>query len=266
VNHHTPLGKNFDDLADKFQHKVYGGLKGDIRLAVLEKDLSQFFPSAVTKPGKTGSPLHILDAGGGYGPFSLELARLGHHVTLCDISARMLEKAEQRIKNLDLPNPVRIIHAPIQELEHKIQYDLILCHAVIDWVDDPNALIGHLKDLMKENALLSLTFYNLHGMIFKNLLRTNYKKIIQKQFNGWPGSLTPTHPQIPAKVIEMLNQLKLKVVCHSGIRVFHDYILTIEDRDRKPDTVLALELEYSRQPPFRDLGRYQHIMACKIVK
>ena len=32
--------RNFDDLAPRFQRKVYGGIKGQIRLAVLEKDLT----------------------------------------------------------------------------------------------------------------------------------------------------------------------------------------------------------------------------------
>jgi len=38
--------------------------------------------------------LSILDAGGGMGQFSSELAENGHKIELCDISAKMLEGAK----------------------------------------------------------------------------------------------------------------------------------------------------------------------------
>jgi len=36
--------RNFDDLAQKFARKVYGELKGDIRLAVIWRDLLAAVP------------------------------------------------------------------------------------------------------------------------------------------------------------------------------------------------------------------------------
>ena len=35
-----PNDRNFDDLAERFSRKIYGGLKGNIRLAVLTADLT----------------------------------------------------------------------------------------------------------------------------------------------------------------------------------------------------------------------------------
>ncbi len=258
-------GKNFDDLAPKFLRKVYGGIKGNIRLAVLKKDLSQFFPSAINRLDKTHPPLSILDAGGGAGPFSLKLAKLGHRVTLCDISEKMLEKAGEEVKKKNLSSRVTLIHGAIQELPRRNSggYDLVLCHAVLEWVEHPRDLISHLTRLLDNSGMLSMTFYNLNGMIFKNMLRSNYKKILKQEYKGWPGSLTPSHPRQPEKVITWLEEQNLKIVCHSGIRVFHDYILDTDDRKKNPETVLDLELKFSRKLPYRDLGRYQHILACR---
>ena len=50
--------RNFDDLAERFQRKVYGGLKGDIRLAVLWRDLEQYLPQI-----HGAEPLTVLDVG-----------------------------------------------------------------------------------------------------------------------------------------------------------------------------------------------------------
>lgn len=60
-----------------------------------------------------------------------------------------------------------------------------------------------------------------------------------------------------------MDALPLDLLCHSGIQVFHDYILDPGDRGKTPDTVLDLELEFSRIQPYRDLGRYQHLLGVK---
>ncbi|MCG8634963.1 MAG: methyltransferase domain-containing protein [Desulfobacterales bacterium] len=255
--------RNFDDLAPRFERKVYGGLKGQIRLAVLEKDLKEFYPRALKTAGD--HPLQVLDAGGGYGPFSLSLARLGHEITLCDLSANMLDLATERFSREGVESKLTICHGPVQSFARTTDthFDLILCHAVLGWVVDPQALIRHLMGILPKGGMLSLTFYNLHGMIYKNLLRTNYKKILKKAYTGYRGSLTPTWPRAPETVLKWLADHPLDILCHSGIRVFHDYILDPADRDRDPETVRILELEFSRQLPYRDLGRYQHILCVK---
>lgn len=257
--------RNFDDLAHRFRKKVYGGLKGEIRLAILEKDLGDFFPRALSPAG--GKPMNVLDAGGGYGPFSLGLAKRGHHITLCDISRNMLDLAEERFSRAGILDRLTLCHCPVQELSPAGSdgYDLILCHAVLGWVAAPRELIRCLMDLLPRGGVLSMTFYNLKGMIYKNLLRTNYKKILKKKYTGYPGSLTPTRPRDPDTVLKWLAGHPFNILCHSGIRVFHDYILDPADRERDPQTVKALELEFSRQLPYRDLGRYQHILGVKNI-
>lgn len=255
--------RNFDTRQEKFSRKIYGGLKGDIRLAVLKKDLSEFCNAFFSRPDHT--PLNILDAGSGYGPFSIHPAALGHKITLCDISVQMLEKAKIEFNKNNVDTQTDFFNCSIQQLgeTHKNKYDLILCHAVLEWVHEPENIISCLLEYLKPGGLLSLTFYNLNGMIFKNLLRTNYKKIINEKYTGWPGSLTPTHPLLPEQVLLWLKDFDLKILCHSGIRVFHDYILDIEDQKKSRETMIDLEIKFSRTMPFRDMGRYQHILCQK---
>lgn len=253
--------RNFDDLAERFRRNVYGGLKGRIRLEVLHRDLGEFFPQALQAVGE--EPLRILDAGGGSGPFSLPMAAMGHHVTLCDLSEAMLEIARETISSQQLQQ-VTLIHGPVQALPVPARpFDLVLCHAVLEWVEDPQALLHQLAQQLQPGGLLSLTFYNRHGLVFKNLLRTNYKKILKEDYAGSRGSLTPTWPRDPCQVLQWVGEEGFRVLCHSGMRVFHDYILDNDKRDREPDTVVALELQFSRQLPYRDLGRYQHLVLEK---
>lgn len=260
--------RNFDDLAKRFQKNIYGGLKGDIRLAVLERDFRTHFALAPFGENQSESPLRVLDAGGGQGQFSLAFAQAGHSVIICDISAEMLKLAELEVVRLGLQSRVRLIHCAIQDLAQHLgpennQFDVVLCHAVMEWVTNPSDLLANLMTYVKTQGFLSLTFYNLHSLIYKNLLRTNFKKIQRQDFSGSRGSLTPINPLYPEQVFEWLNELALTILATSGIRVFHDYIFNEEQRERDPKSVIELELAFSQRQPYQLLGRYIHVLSQK---
>lgn len=264
----TNQDRNFDDLAKRFQKNIYGGLKGEIRLAVLKRDFCEHFFVAPFGEQKLTTPLRILDAGGGQGQFSLHFARAGHSVVICDISAEMLKLAEQEILAQGLECNVQLIHCAIQDLSHHLsednrEFDVVLCHAVVEWVANPADLLADLMTYLKPEGLLSLIFYNLHSLIYKNLLRTNFKKIKQQDFGGARGSLTPINPLYPEQVFKWMNELPITILSTSGIRVFYDYILNAEHREHDPQGVIDLELVFSRNQAYQLLGRYIHVLSKK---
>ena len=84
--------RNFDEISEHFEKKIYGGLKGEIRLAVLRHDIFGWVKSWQQTHNR---PLRVLDVGAGLAQISIELAKDGHDVTINDISANMLEIAKQ---------------------------------------------------------------------------------------------------------------------------------------------------------------------------
>jgi S-adenosylmethionine-dependent methyltransferase len=259
--------RNFDDLAQRFKNNVYGGLKGEIRLTVLNRDFRQVMPNLFA-PALGVKPLRILDAGGGQGQFSLQFAEAGHHLVICDISAEMLKLADDVIQQKGLQDRVTLIHCSIKDLAENIPtsiefFDCVLCHAVIEWMVNPESLLPCLMQYLTPKGCLSFTYYNVNSLIYKNLLRTNFTKVINKNFSGARGSLTPINPLSPDTVAEWFNALPLSMVNQSGIRVFHDYIFDDTHRNRDTRNLIELELQYSQQQPFLFLGRYIHIMAIK---
>lgn len=260
----SPLSdRNFDDLAHRFHRNVYSRLKGEIRLAVLRRDLYECIPDLLN--AGHGRALRILDAGGGQGQLSLELAALGHRVDLCDISANMLALAAERQAAEGLGDRVSLHQSSIQDFcrDRQQHFDLLLCHAVLEWVADPGALLEHMFAALAPGGLLSLCFYNIHGLAMKNLLRGNFVKVMDEDYRGFRGSLTPPDPPTPEQVHAWLDVLGLERVCYSGIRCFHDYLLDPALRQSSPDAQLALELRLSQQEPFRGLGRYLHVLVRK---
>lgn len=255
--------RNFDDLAERFKRNIYGGLRGDIRLAVLSKDFKEFLPSLMSDD-HSAKKLRILDAGGGQGQFSLPLACLGHELVVCDISTNMLEEARCAAVALGVSERVTLVNSSIQLLPEALadcQFDVVICHAVMEWMAEPQTLLPCLSHYLKQGGALSLTYYNIHSLVYKNLLRANFQKIIDQDYRAHRGSLTPISPITPEQVDQDLAALGYVTLVKSGIRVFHDYILDRAAREENPSDLLELEIRLSRQLPYRDLGRYIHVIA-----
>lgn len=251
--------RNFDDLTEKFARKVYGGLKGDIRLAVIWRDLLAAIPSLTQS-----KPLRILDIGGGLGQFSVRLADLGHQVVYNDLSKNMCHAARQLAAEASLEDKIDWRQGAYQDLTEVDdgQFDLVLCHALMEWLAQPDLLAGQLSAKLATNGLLSLTFYNAHSLTYRNLIRGNFK-VVQSQFKAHPGSLTPGKPLHPDAVQAWVSDAGLVTQGATGIRVFHDYVSDSRGGHQDPQSVINMELEYSLQEPYKWLGRYIHLMAIK---
>lgn len=258
-------GKNFDELAARFKRNVYTSHKGEVRISVLSSDFKEFIPTAFAPTAASNRPLRVLDAGGGQAQFSIQLAQLGHRITLCDLSEQMIVLAKESAVNAGVEQQFEWVHSSIQDYcaSSEQQYDLILSHALLEWVDEPQAVLHSLIDKLKPGGYFSLIYYNLNGLIYKNLLRTNFKKIRKQQWQGYRGSLTPAHPVEPQTIDQWLQGSPLKKLCESGIRVFSDYIFDKELRKKNHSDIIEMELQFSRQQPYVHLGRYIHLLMQK---
>ena len=145
--------RNFDDLAEKFAKNIYGTTKGQIRQTVVWQDLSRILAMLSDK-----GTLTVLDAGGGIGQLSQKIAVLGHQVTLCDLSHEMLLLAEQDVTKNGLSQHYRFIHSPVQEIANHLteQVDIVMFHAVMEWLADPKAALELLMEQVKPGGVISV--------------------------------------------------------------------------------------------------------------
>lgn len=240
--------RHFDLLATRFAEKIYGGAKGAIRLAVLQADLKESLPQR---------RLRVLDIGAGLGHMSLWLAEQGHDVTLAEPAAPMLEGARQRFA--DAGQTGTFIQASWQELLGQLTepYDLVLCHAVLEWLAEPAAILPVLHQLTRADGWLSLAFYNKDALVYRNLLKGHFRKLRKERFAGEGQSLTPQQPLDPRELATQLDAL-WRVESRSGVRVFHDYMPAEFQAKAELADLLEMELAYRRHPSFAGLGRYLH--------
>ncbi|MFB1634512.1 methyltransferase [Pseudomonas sp. AP-1] len=240
--------RHFDELATRFAEKIYGGAKGAIRLAVLQADLADALPDR---------PLRVLDIGAGLGHMALWLAQRGHHLTLAEPAAPMLEGAQARFA--EAGRQATFIQAPWQDLLGQLTepYDLVLCHAVLEWLAEPESILPVLHQLTAPGGWLSLAFYNRDALVYRNLLKGHFRKLRSNRLQGEKQSLTPQKPLDPRELKVHLDPV-WQVESESGVRVFHDYMpKEFQDKAELLD-LLEMELAHRRHPAFAGLGRYLH--------
>jgi len=240
--------RHFDALAARFAEKIYDGAKGAIRLAVLQADLGEALPER---------PLRVLDVGAGLGHMSLWLAQRGHQVTLAEPAEPMLDGARERFAEAGCQ--ATFIQAPWQALPEQLdgRFDLVICHAVLEWLAEPHAILPALHALTAPEGWLSLAFYNRDALIYRNLLKGHFRKLRRNRFAGEGQSLTPQRPLDPRELAAQLGT-HWRVQAQSGIRVFHDYMPSEFQARAELADLLEMELAHRRHPAFAGLGRYLH--------
>src|ERR1700704_6555062 len=120
------------------QYAVYletpaGRLRSDLAFA----NLQDFLPQQAEKP------LCALDIGGGTGATAVRLARLGIHVTLLDSSAAMLDIAQRAAREAGVTEKVALKQGDADQLASLFDaasFDVILCHNLLEYLDDPIAM------------------------------------------------------------------------------------------------------------------------------
>ena len=252
--------RNFDDLADKFSQNIYGTRKGQVRQAILWDELDALLP---TLPE---GALSVLDAGGGVGQISCGLAARGHQVLLCDLSAEMLKLAEAHAHTEGVSHNMQFKQISAQQVgEHLDQpVDLVLFHAVLEWVVEPEVVLRALWHTLKPGGVLSLMFYNAHALTFRTLQLGNFGYLRANMTKRKKRTLSPDFPRDPQDVNRWLSDAGFEIEQRAGIRVFCDYMKPPPPGVVKSvEEIIEMERRYCRQEPFLSLGRYIHVTARK---
>lgn len=243
---------NFNGAKDKFSRCIYDSAKGKVRLMVLKRDLAEL---------RNGRPLKILDVGCGMGQMALWFAQAGHHATLCDVSEEMLAQAKSSAAELGLLEQLSFHHAGLADLPEALgQYDLVICHAVLEWIEAQETFIHLLAKRVKPQGHLSLMAFNRKALLFNHLVAGNFEYAQTGMKRRSRQRLTPNWPVEPKHLQSWLNQEKLFIGTLSGVRIFSDYVRDKSQVEAEEDRVLALELEHSSDPDWLPVARYLHYL------
>jgi S-adenosylmethionine-dependent methyltransferase len=240
--------QNFDSIANKFERNIYGTSKGRLRHELLHHYL--------VKHLNLSSLPTVLDAGGGTGEMSRAFINEGCKVTLTDISKETLSIAE---KKCNYSSALTLIQSDIINLPPK-EYDLVICHAVLEWLSEPYSNIDKLISMTKIGGYFSLTFFNKDAQTMGNLLYGNFDYVKQGMQLKNRVRLSPNNPLRPKDVINFLHQQNVTTVSMAGIRCIHDYLKDPSMQQSHYEQLKEAEIAYGEKEPFMWLGKYFHII------
>ncbi|MBT1451976.1 methyltransferase domain-containing protein [Glaciecola sp. XM2] len=242
---------SFDGIANKFDRNIYGTTKGQMRHQLLCFYLSDLL---------NGAPMTVLDAGAGTGMMAQAFAQQGHHLHLVDVSEEALSIARERLNG----HPhTQFTLGGIDSISGK--YDLVVCHAVLEWLEHPLQALDALLAHVKVDGQMSVSFFNQQAMLFNNAIYGNFDYIEKGMKVRNVVRLNPHNPQSPASVLEHLAKRDdISIELSAGIRCFHDYMRDPSMQSNRFDELLALEKQYGAQTPYKWLGKYFYIRVRKL--
>jgi S-adenosylmethionine-dependent methyltransferase len=240
----------FDGIAETFSRNIYGTTKGRIRHTLLCDALAPYIET----------PMRVIEIGGGTGVMSAHLASLGHSVVLTDASKDVLLQAKNNVEAFE---NVKLRQQYLQEISDLKEYDLVVCHAVLEWLDSPFDALAFLYQGMQKGAKLSLSFFNQDANLFANAIYGNFDYIAKGMKAKKQVRLNPKQPLSAGKVETFCKSLGFNVRDKAGIRCFHDYMRDISHQSSKYNELLSLERQYCRQEPYMWLGKYFHLLLEK---
>ena len=247
---------DFDRIGAVFLKNIYATTKGRIRLAVLQRDLA---------PLLAGAPLRILDVGGGAGQMALWYASLGHEVVVADRSQVLLDEGRAAAQTLGLA--VEFIHADAFKLADALNdaaFDLVCCHAVLEWIEDGAALLAACAARVKAGGHFSLMYYNRRALVFAQHVFGNFD-YLDRELRPYrkTAKLTPEYPREAETVAAWLDGLGLQRERCSAIRCFYDYMKPHDRARHRDETIVARELAVSASEDYLPVARYIHELCRK---
>ena len=240
----------FDGIASKFASNIYGTTKGKLRQIIL---------CDVLEP-HIDSPMNIIEVGGGTGVMTAHLASKGHRVVLTDASADVLALAKENLADFD---NVTIRQQYLTAIDDLGDYDLVVCHAVLEWLSEPYDALRFLFDNMRTGAKLSLSFFNKDAALFANALYGNFDYIARGMKVKNQVRLNPKQPLSAKEITPYCESLGFHIHSKTGIRCFHDYLKDKSQQTTHFDSVLELERKYNQTDPYMWLGKYFHLLLEK---
>ncbi|MCC9308781.1 methyltransferase domain-containing protein [Kitasatospora sp. RB6PN24] len=223
------------------------------------------------RAAELGRPvLDVVDTGGGTGNFAVPVARLGHRVTVVDPSPDALFALERRAAEAGVTELVRAVQGDTQTLPELItadSVDVVLCHGVLEVVDDPAEALGHLTGTLRKGGLVSLLAANRNGAVLARALAGHFEEA--RTVLGAPDGRWGTGDPMPRRfTTEELHGLAraagLRVESVHGVRVFADLVpgVLVDTEPGAMEALLKLEEAAAAEPAFHAVATQLHLLAA----
>jgi S-adenosylmethionine-dependent methyltransferase len=213
----------------------------------------------------------VIDLGGGTGGFAVRLAELGHRVTVVDPSPDALASLERRAADAD----VEVAAVPgdadtLLDVVEPRSADLVLCHGVLEVVEEPARALDGMAAVLASGGVLSLVAAQKSGAVLGRALTGHLaeaRAILespQGQADGRAGrNEAPARRFGQDELRALVAGAGFRVDAVHGVRVFTDHVSggLVDSDPAAADELRLLEAAVSSMPEFMAMATQLHLLA-----
>ncbi|GHG71926.1 methyltransferase [Streptomyces griseocarneus] len=241
--------------------------RASLRTAVVWEVLRDALDRRVKAAGRDA--LEVLDTGGGSGKFAVPLARLGHRVTVVDPSPNALFALERRAAEAGVADLVRGVQGDAHGLFDVVErggYDLVLCHGVLEYVEDPAESVRNAVAALRPAGTLSLLAAGLGGAVLARALAGHFTEAHQALTDPagqWGAGDALARRFTADQLSGLVADAGLEVSAVHGVRVFADLVpgVLVDAEPGAMDALLRLEAAVAELPAFHSVATQLHVLA-----
>jgi len=215
---------------------------------------------------RAGEQLSVLDVGGGTGGFAVPLAEAGHRVTVVDASPDALAALTRRAAEAGVADRVRATQGDADALTGLVEpatVDLVLCHSVLEVVDDPEPVMSALVTALRPGGAASVLVAGRAAAVFGRAMNGQLDAAAAlaadpRGTTGGRDTLRRRYDTTDASAL--LTAAGLVVEEIHGVRVLAD-LLPAAVADGQQAALVELERALAARSPYRDLAAQLHLFA-----
>jgi 2-polyprenyl-3-methyl-5-hydroxy-6-metoxy-1,4-benzoquinol methylase len=208
-------------------------------------------------------PLDVLDIGGGTGGFAVRVAQLGHRVTVVDPSPDALAALGRRARELGVEVEARQGDLSSLGVEEGAA-DLVLCHGVLEVVEDPAAALRTLAGVLRPGGRLSLLVAQRNAAVVARAMAGHFAQALALLDDTGPSGRAGRR-FTSAQSAALLAGAGFSVESVHGVRVFADLVpgSLLDLEPGAPAALAELEHAVAQRPDFLPLAAQLHVVATR---
>jgi 2-polyprenyl-3-methyl-5-hydroxy-6-metoxy-1,4-benzoquinol methylase len=212
--------------------------------------------------------LDVVDVGAGTGGFAVRLAALGHQVTVLDPSPDALAAARWRAAELGVTlTAVQGEASDLPGLVGEASADLVVCHNVLEYVDEPAAAMVGIAAVLRPGGTVSVLAANVVSAVLQHALAGRYaeaKRLLTERPDpsADPGS-TAHRRYTLAELTALIEGAGLQAGVAHGIRIFSGLLPGAGSDPVAAEALRELETAAAGYPALRDIAARLHVLGHK---
>lgn len=208
----------------------------------------------------------VLDVGGGTGGYAVRVAGLGHRVSVVDPSPDALAALDRRAREQGVADRIAGQQGDLSTLLDLVGpggADVVLCHGVLEVIDDPGAALATLRQVLRPGGTLSLLVAQRHAAVVARAMAGHFQQARDLLDGGDAPAGRAGRRFTREELDDLLPAGDFEMLSMHGVRVFADLVpgSLLDLEPGATQALVDLEQAVADRPEYFPLAHQLHVLA-----